>query len=224
MGDLGVGPGDLGRHIAIDIGVQGLGEALARLMDAPFVFQAYSRLVTDCNRDPAREDAIPAASDGIRISGNENLPSAARAARIASIHSPYHAVIANLIDARLSKGQETILLSLHSFTPIMDDIPRPWDVGILHWRGRTDFAHALLAALKAEAVTVGDNSPYAMDATDYTVPFHAFPRNLRYAEIEIRQDLITNVAAQASWAELMARAALKAQSISVPNRDTGSSR
>jgi topoisomerase-4 subunit A len=36
--------------------------------------------------------------------------------------------------------------------------------------------------------TVGDNQPYAMDTIDYTIPLHAYPGRLPYAEIEIRQE------------------------------------
>jgi predicted N-formylglutamate amidohydrolase len=59
-------------------------------------------------------------------------------------------------------------------------------------------------------LTVGDNVPYAMDETDYTVPFHAFPRNLAYAEIEVRQDLIGSSCKQDAWATLLAEAVQRA--------------
>lgn len=199
------------RHIAIDIGVFGMARALAGLLDAPFLSQTYSRLVVDCNRDPASVDAMPALSDGIAIRGNADLDADARAARIAAIHAPYHTAIAALIEARREARLETTLLALHSFTPIMAGIARPWDVGILHWRGRTDFARAMLDALRDDGdLTVGDNAPYVMDATDFTVPTHAFPNALRYAEIEVRQDLLATPAMQTAWAERLARAALKA--------------
>lgn len=216
LGDLGLAAADRGRHIAIDIGVHGLGHALARLLDAPFLHQHYSRLVIDCNRDPAQAEAIPAMSDGSRIAGNEGLDDTARAARIAAIHAPYQAAIAAAIAARQAAGRATILLSLHSFTPIMDGIARPWDVGVLHWRGRTDFAQAMLDALRSDAaLTVGDNQPYQMDATDHTVPRHAFPHDLPYAEmpyaeIEVRQDLIDDAAGQQIWAQRLAQAAQSA--------------
>ncbi|MBJ7443502.1 MAG: N-formylglutamate amidohydrolase [Sphingobium sp.] len=211
LGDLGLSVADRGRHIAIDIGVHGLGHALAKRLDAPFLHQIYSRLVIDCNRDPARNDAIPAVSDSSRISGNEALDEAARASRVAAIHMPYHQAISDMVDARSAAGRDTILLSLHSFTPVMGGIARPWEVGVLHWRGRTDFAHAMLAALRdTAALTVGDNVPYAMDATDFTVPFHAFPRDIAYAEIEVRQDLIDSVEGQMLWADHLAHAAEEA--------------
>ncbi|RJG53288.1 N-formylglutamate amidohydrolase [Sphingobium terrigena] len=208
LGDLGLCDADRRRHIAIDIGVHGLGHRLAERLDAPFLHQIYSRLVIDCNRNPARDDAIPVVSDGSRISGNEGLNEAARAVRVAAIHAPYHQAISERIDARRAAGRDTILLSLHSFTPVMGGIARPWEVGVLHWLGCTHFAHAMLAALRdTAALTVGDNVPYAMDATDFTVPFHAFPRDLAYAEIEVRQDLITSVEGRMLWADHLAQAA-----------------
>jgi predicted N-formylglutamate amidohydrolase len=211
LGDLGLAPVDRARHIAVDIGVFGLGHALARLLDAPFLHQAYSRLVIDCNRDPARADAIPEVSDRTRVPGNADLDEAARAARRAAIHAPYHAAISAMLDARAAAGRQSILLSLHSFTPVMDGIARPWDVGVLHWRGQAGFAHALRDALAApDTAVVGDNVPYAMDETDYTVPLHAFTRGLAYAEIEVRQDLIADAEGQEAWAARLNAAACEA--------------
>ncbi|WP_420145398.1 N-formylglutamate amidohydrolase [Sphingobium sp.] len=211
LGDLGLTAADRARHIAVDIGTRGLGRELARLLDAPFIHQTYSRLVIDCNRDPGHEDVIAIQSDGTSIMGNGALDDAARQARIAAIHTPYHVAISAMLDARQAAGTETILLSLHSFTPKLNDFIRPWHVGVLHWLGRTDFAIAMVAQLQADkAICVGDNAPYRMDATDYTAPLHAFPRNLRYAEIEIRQDLISDHDGQAHWAGKIQKAATSA--------------
>lgn len=207
LGDLGLAPVDRARHIALDIGVLGMGRELARLLDAPFLYQTYSRMVIDCNRDPDRADAIPVVSDGSRIAGNEGLDDAARQARIAEIHRPYHATLETILDAGQSAGRDTILLSLHSFTPSMAGITRPWHVGVMHWTGRVDVAKAMLQALMAQGdIIVGDNEPYAMDDTDHTVPHHAFPRNLFYAEIEVRQDLIATEDGEVEWAVRLAAA------------------
>ena len=200
LGDLGVSAADRARHIAIDIGVAALGRALAGRLDAPFIHQRYSRLVIDCNRDPARPDAMPAASDGTPIAANAALNDVARNARVAAIHTPYHQAIAAMLDARAAAGRETILIALHSFTPAMGGVARPWQVGVLHHQGDLRFARALLAVLHHdETLTVGDNQPYQMDQIDYTVPRHAWPRGLRYAEIEVRQDLIADAAGVAEW-------------------------
>src|SRR5450759_1187858 len=50
LGDLGLPAGELTRHIAWDIGIAGLAEALAQHLDAHLIAQRYSRLVIDCNR------------------------------------------------------------------------------------------------------------------------------------------------------------------------------
>ncbi|MES2754212.1 MAG: N-formylglutamate amidohydrolase [Pseudomonadota bacterium] len=197
---LGVRAADMDRHIAWDIGVRALGEAMSARLDVPFVHQRYSRLVIDCNRDPARADAMPEVSDGTVIPGNAALTPAQRAARVAAIHTPYQAAIADALEP------DTILIALHSFTPrLANGAPRPWQVGILHDRGETRYCRAVLAALQAEpGLCVGDNEPYQMDAIDYSVPRHAYPAR-PYVEFEVRQDLIADPAGVAEWSERLAR-------------------
>lgn len=208
LGTLGLAGRDRARHIALDIGVRGLGLALAERLDACFVHQRYSRLVIDCNRDPARADAVPAESDGTAVPGNAG---AATAPRAAAIHAPYHAAIAAAIARRRAAGRPTVLVALHSFTPVMAGEARPWHVGVLHDRGDARFALALLAALAAGSdLAIGDNQPYRMDATDFSVPHHAYPAALPYAEIEVRQDLIADAAGQARWADRLAAALVAA--------------
>ena len=207
LGDLGLGDEERSRHIAWDIGVAGLAEALAERLGAPLVRQSYSRLVIDCNRDPARADAIPEVSDGCAIPGNAGLAEADRAARIAAIHAPYHAAIAEAL-AGLSAP---IVIALHSFTPAMNGLARPWHAGVLHDRGDTRFSDAVLAGLRERLdAPVGDNQPYAMGGIDFTVPHHCYAANRPYAEIEVRQDLIANADGQQRWADLLAGVLLSA--------------
>lgn len=205
LGDLGLPRAERERHIGWDIGIAPLGRMLADRLDAPFVSQAYSRLVIDCNRDPASPDAAPALSDGTAIPGNEGLNMGSLADRAAAIHAPYHDAIGRMVAARMLAGTPTIFVALHSFTPSFAGTARPWDVGVLHWTGDTRFAQALLGAMRAVPdLCVGDNQPYRMDATDYSVPRHAIAARLPYAEIEVRQDLISDSAGQARWAAQLA--------------------
>lgn len=202
LGDLGLGPADLGRHIAWDIGVAGLGAELARRLDAVFIRQSYSRLVIDCNRAPDAPDSIAPESDNSAIPGNRALAQAARADRIGEIFQPYHAAIAAELDRRA--GRRTVLVSLHSFTPRMAGVPRPWRFGVLH-RHDSPLSLAVLAQLRQRfGDDVGDNQPYAMDGIDYTVPHHADPRGLDYLELEVRQDEIADPARQAAVAAILA--------------------
>lgn len=200
---LGVPAAEMDRHIAWDIGVAGLGARLAEALDAPFVAQRYSRLVIDCNRDPARADAMPEVSDGTPIPGNRGLAAADRQARIDEVFRPYHAAITGQLDTRPAP---TVIVALHSFTPQMGGFRRPWRFGVLHLED-SPMSRAMLARLRAEpgAGEVGDNEPYKMDGTDFTVPHHAHGRGLDYVELEVRQDLIAEPEGQAEIAALLAR-------------------
>ena len=142
-------------------------------------------------------------ADGAAVAANLNLSSDARLGRIAAIHTPYHAAIAAQLDARAARGAPTALVLIHSFTPAMDGVARPWQVGVLHQGNALSLA--ALGWLQARpGLTVGDNEPYAMDHIDYTAPVHAQRRGLEYLELETRQDLIADEAGQDRFAELYA--------------------
>ena len=206
LAQLGLPDTELARHIGWDIGVTAMGEALSGTLDAAFIHQIYSRLVIDCNRDPTAPDAMPMISDGTLVPGNAALDPPARAARIAAIHAPYHAAIGEVVARRRALGQPTTLVALHSFTPVMKGIARPWHCGILHNGANDGLARAMIAGLRAEGdLVVGDNEPYAMDRIDYTIPRHAFTAGLPYVEIEVRQDLLGDAAGIAAWAARLAR-------------------
>ena len=212
LGDLGVPAGEFDRHIAWDIGAAALTLALADAFGATAILQAYSRLVVDCNRHPDRPDAMPEISDGTPIPANIDLTDAARAERVAAIHAPYHAAISRELDARASRGVETRLVFIHSFTPRMAGVDRPWRYGVLHL-GDSPFSDAMLQVLREDnaQAPVGDNEPYAMDATDYSAPLHGVARGLDFLEIEVRQDLIADAAGVAAVAAYLAPRIRRAQ-------------
>ena len=202
---LGLPAAALDLHIACDIGIAELGALLSDALRATFIAQRYSRLVIDCNRDPGRPDAIAETSDGVAVPRNAALTASARADRVSEIFAPYHARIAAEIDARRAAGQRPILLALHSFTPVMAGEARPWRFGVLHMGG-SPLSDATLAGLRAalDPALVGDNAPYRMDGTDFTVPHHAIAKGLDYLELEVRQDLIAGAAGRAEVAALLA--------------------
>ena len=195
---------ELGRHIAIDLGVAELGHRLSALLDAPFIEQRYSRLVIDCNRDPDHPGSIAAVSDGTVVPGNADLSPHDRKARAEAIFDPYHQAVAALIAERERTGRRCIVVSLHSFTPVMNGLARPWEVGVLHDGGDASFAAAVLCACRAAPeLVVGDNEPYRMDGTDFTVPYHAFGAGRAYVELEVRQDELATPAGVLRVADLL---------------------
>ncbi len=211
LGRLGVGAADWDRHVAYDIGIKGVGAQLARMLDAALIEQRFSRLVIDCNRPPGHPDSIPSRSERVAIPANQRLDATARTAREAEILHPYQAAIAAALARRRAAGRRTILVALHSFTPVYEEVSRPWHAGVLH-DGRAPFAHAMLAGLAAEGdLVVGDNQPYRLSPTsDYTVPLHAWTSGLDHVELEVRQDLITVPAGQSAWATRLARILVRA--------------
>lgn len=191
LGDLGLPAEELRRHIALDLGVEALGKALSARLDAPFLWQVYSRLVCDCNRNPDDPAWMADVSDGTAVPGNQGVSAAERTARRKEIFDPYHRAIGQALDDRAAAGVDTVLLSLHSFTPEMAGARRPWELGVLHDGREDDFALRVLSWLQDNSRRViGDNEPYALCEVDYTVPHHAYSRGLRYLELEVRQDIL----------------------------------
>jgi predicted N-formylglutamate amidohydrolase len=204
LGDLGLPPEELERHIAWDIGIAPVARRLSEVFDATLVAQRYSRLAIDCNRPPRVRNSIPEISEATPIPGNCGLSQAEREARRREVFDPYHGAIEDALDARADR--RTVLIAMHSFTPVYLGEVRPWQVGTLY--GRDDrLAKALFRLLEAEErYVVGDNKPYDVtDETDYTIPVHGERRGLPHVGIEIRQDLIAEEAGQAEWTELLAR-------------------
>jgi predicted N-formylglutamate amidohydrolase len=206
LGDLGLPASEFERHIAWDVGIAGVADALSKQLDAHLIAQRYSRLVIDCNRPPAAASSIPRISEATIIPGNEAISRAAAEARRAAVFDPYHRRIDEVIDRRLRDHVPTVLVSLHSFTPVYAGVVRPWHIGTLYQRD-TGLPPLLLKCLRAEPdLVVGDNEPYAVsDETDYTIPVHGEKRGLMNTGIEIRQDLITDQAGQKQWAARLAR-------------------
>jgi predicted N-formylglutamate amidohydrolase len=206
LGDLGLPAGERMRHIAWDIGIAGVAEALSGHLDAHLIAQRYSRLVIDCNRPPEVPSSIPRISDATAVPGNDGLAPDAMAARRRAIFQPYHRRIGEVIEKRLRDGVPTVLVSLHSFTPVYAGVARPWHIGTLYHRD-TRLPPPLLRRLRAEpGLVVGDNEPYAVsDETDYTIPVHGEARGLMNSGLEIRQDLIADQAGQHQWAHRLAR-------------------
>ena len=135
-------------------------------------------------------------------------------ARASEIFVPYHARITAELDRRRARAEPTVLISMHSFTPVFHDVARPWHVGMLYNRDAR-VAHVLLELIRSEGEwVVGDNEPYAVgDGTDYAIPVHGERRGLPHVEIEVRQDLIADEAGQREWAGRLADWLARARAI-----------
>ena len=202
LGTLGLGPHDLVRHIAWDIGASGLSRILSERLDATLVTQTYSRLVIDCNRAPHRADSIAKRSENSDVPGNQSITPEDAETRAREIFWPYQNAIEELLDARKAAGRPTILVAMHSFTPVYNGVSRPWHIGLLYNRDAR-LATILKEILGAQPeLCIGDNQPYHVhDESDYGIPVHGEQRGLPHIEIEMRHDLIETVENQRLWAD-----------------------
>jgi len=197
---LGLSDHELSTHVAWDLGVAELGRRLSARLDAFLIMQNYSRLVIDANRPPDATDSISTLSERTRIAANERLSSLDARERLEEVFEPYHRRIRDELDAR--DARRTVLVTLHSFTPVYMDERRRWHAGVLYGRDPR-LGRLVLERLRSDgALIVGDNQPYAVsDTSDYTIIVHGEQRGIPHVELEIRQDLLASEAGVWSWSE-----------------------
>jgi predicted N-formylglutamate amidohydrolase len=202
---LGLKPEDLHRHIAFDLGAEGVAAGLAAALGAPAVLSRFSRLLIDPNRGLDDPTLIMQLSDGLVVPGNAGLSTAELEARIEGFYLPYHRAIERAVEAGIAAGKPPVILSVHSFTQAWKGVTRPWAVSVL-WDKDPRFAVPLLEGLRTiPDVEVGDNVPYSGELKGDTLYRHATMRGLAHALIEVRQDLILAAEGQAEWAGHLAR-------------------
>lgn len=204
-GTLGLPPDQLERHIAYDIGIEGVTRHLAAALGCPAVLTRWSRLLIDPNRGEDDPTLIMRLSDGAIIPGNRDLDAAERERRMALYYRPYHDAVRRTWAGCARTGCWPALLGMHSFTAIWKGSPRPWHVGVL-WEADERLALPLLAALRSEPdLIVGENEPYPGQYEGDTLWQHGTLPRRAFAAIEIRQDLIADADGQKAWGARLAR-------------------
>ena len=204
-GSLGLPASAFGRHIAYDIGIEGLTRQLAARLNVPAALGCFSRLLIDPNRGEDDPTLIRQLYDGTIVPGNYPLTPEERERRLDLFYRPYHDAVGALVaSVAAASGRAPLIISVHSFTPVMQGIVRPWHVGIL-W-DLDDRAAGQLIAMLAEdgSLVVGDNEPYDGALRGDTMYRHAIVNGYAHALIEIRQDLIRDEAGAAAWAGRLA--------------------
>ena len=205
IGDLGLTPEDMGRHIAWDVGARGVTQGLAARLGAGAVLSTFSRLVIDPNRGEDDPTLVMRLYDGSIIPANRYADQVEVDRRKNAYHRPYHAAIRGAIDQIIAAGEMPVLVSIHSFTPqFKGRSARPWHIALL-WDRDARLLQPLLARLRAESdLVVGDNEPYTGQLYGDCMWTHGTNRGLPHVLIEIRNDLIDSPEHQADWAARLA--------------------
>ena len=200
-GDLGLPPADMGRHIAFDVGAEGVARQLALRLDAPCIISKFSRLVIDPNRGEDDPTLLMRLYDGTVIPANRTVDGTEVERRLNRFHRPYHNALAELAARR----DDTVILSIHSFTAqLAGRPPRPWHVSLLSAADRR-LTDPLLRRMRAEPdLCIGDNEPYGGHLPGDSIDRHAIAQGRLNTLIEIRNDLIRSADQQIAWADRLA--------------------
>lgn len=205
FGALGLDPEAKDAHVAWDPGALGVARRLSDRLDSPLVTATVSRLIYDCNRPPDAPEAMPARSESYEIPGNRGLAGAARLARTEAVYLPFQAALTAQLARALARGRRPVLVTVHSFTPIWFGMARAVAFGVIHDTDPT-FAR-IVTAIAARRLAFGAklNEPYsAADGVAHTLKLHATPHDLPHAMLEIRNDLISDAAAEEAMADQLA--------------------
>ncbi len=203
---LGLHPSELTRHIAFDIGAADTTRRLAAELDAPAILTRFSRLLIDPNRGEDDPTLAMRVADGVVVPGNAAIDEKGIEARLARFYRPYDAAITAALEASLAAGVTPAIVSIHSFTPMLQGRARPWHCGLL-FDADERIAAPLGAALGADtSLVIGMNQPYDGALEGDTLDRHAGRRGLANILVEIRQDLIAARTDAESWGERLAAA------------------
>ena len=103
-----------------------------------------------------------------------------------NFYRPYH----EAIDQLLTEKGSSLLLSVHSFTPVLRSQERGFDVGILFDRYDT-LAWELGRRIEKTGLNVRYNEPYSgYDGLIFSARNHGERHGMLYMELEINQGLI----------------------------------
>lgn len=201
-GSLGLDATAFQRHIAYDIGIEGLTRSLAARLGVPAVMSCFSRLLIDPNRGEDDPTLIMKISDGAIIPGNYPISDEEWTYRLDTFHRPYHTSVDAAISEVASKsGAAPLVLSLHSYTPAWKGVPRPWHAAVL-WDTDHRAVHPLIKMLgETGEILVGDNEPYDGALKNDTMYRHCMTRGIAHALLEVRQDLIADDNGISAWAD-----------------------
>ncbi|MCZ8185313.1 MAG: N-formylglutamate amidohydrolase [Beijerinckiaceae bacterium] len=202
---LGLDPRELGRHIAYDIGAEAVTRSLARHFDAPAVLSRFSRLLIDPNRGEDDPTLVMRIADGAIIPGNATIGPEEIRHRIDRFYRPYDAAIQATLTAIAGTGRPPIVVAMHSFTPEMKGVKRPWHVTVI-WDFDPRLNRRLLDSLAGEpGLIVGENEPYQGGYTGDTIDRHCLSAGYAHALVEVRQDLIATPEDAEAWGNRLAR-------------------
>lgn len=178
----------LNTHRGLDIGALAVARGLKKRLSAPLLYSETSRLLVDLNRSLHHPRLF---SEFTQPANTET-----KHAILNKYYSPYRNTITRMVAESIAAQQTIFHLSIHSFTPRLNDQIRTADIGLLYDPARPlekSFCRNLQRELKAASnLIIRLNYPYRGNADGLTTSLRReFPSD-RYIgiEIEINQKLL----------------------------------
>lgn len=172
----------LASHRGGDAGSREYGLRLARALGAPCQVNDVTRLLVDANRSAANPARFSSYA--------RQLPGELLQLAVDEVWEPHRRAVEQLVRHALERGRPVVHLAAHSFTPVMDGIPRGVDVAFLYdptrtaERERARHWQRLLARLRPD-LRVRLNAPYRGTADGLTRTLRRVFQEAEYAGIEI---------------------------------------
>ena len=176
-------------HWGVDIGARGLTLSLVERTRSQALLTRFSRLLCDANRHRDHPDLIRKSIEGVPLSFNTGLDEVELERRIERYHEPYHQACDRVL---ASCSPETVLVSVHSFTPVWKQTVRTMDVGVLFEEANSGAdARTLETALREEGFFTALNEPYSgSNGLMYAADRHGRRHRVRHLELELNQAVI----------------------------------
>ena len=113
-------------HRAIDFGAFEIAKHFKQTFNSPLINASISRLLIDCNRSLTHPNCFS--------SFTNQLPPMDKQRLIDTYYKPYRQAVETVINDKIAEGFQVIHLSIHSFTPKLENenIERNADIGLLY--------------------------------------------------------------------------------------------
>lgn len=187
-------------HRGWDPGTLELGTLLRDRLGVPLVATTVTRLLIDNNRSLGHRALFSELSRGLGKSEKEQV--------VETWYTPHRSRVEDAVRAVLDNGACVVHVGLHSFTPVLGDEPRLFDIGWLYDSRRSrerQWVDAAVARLKARRADLRQrrNAPYLGRADGLTTSLRRrFPEE-RYLGIELEVNQLHPLGPRTPWVRLM---------------------
>jgi len=202
-------PHILETHQGYDIGAVEVAREIEDLAESVF-YGGCSRLLIDINRSLHHPRLFSCFAAPLTKSEKGRI--------IADWYTPFRGEVLQAVENTLARHGEVLHLSVHSFTPVLNGVARPNDIGILYDPQRTrekDLAGRLVGALRAvpPKLSARMNFPYRGTSDGHTTHLRRHFNEDAYLgiELEINQRLLGDDRGRVAVGQILRDAVFRAE-------------